>query len=120
MHAGKRSYGVRLAREDAEFSGEAECANSPRMKRRAVAEATIHALESALSLEGKLSLVAVSSMEIEGVPVIVTAVECSDVSDGRLLIGAAHYARNDDEGECVVRATLDALNRFCGGLAVRA
>ena len=37
----------------------------------------------------------------------------------RLLIGAAHYMRNDDEAECVVRATLDALNRFCGKLAVR-
>ena len=39
--------------------------------------------------------------------------------DGRLLIGAAHYMRDDDEAECVVRATLDALNRFCGRLAVR-
>ena len=37
----------------------------------------------------------------------------------RLLIGAAHYMRDDDEAECVVRATLDALNRFCGRLAVR-
>ena len=37
----------------------------------------------------------------------------------RLLIGAAHYMRDDDEAECVVRATLDGLNRFCGRLAVR-
>ena len=119
MRDGKRAYQVRLARGENEFTGEAECANSPRQKRRAVAEATIRALENALGLKGRLSLVMVHSVDMEGIPVIMTAIECPEALDGRLLIGAAHYARNDDEAECVVRATLDALNRFCGRLAVR-
>ena len=82
-----------------------------------MAEATIRALESALSLDGELSLVAVHNSDIAGVPIIVCAIECPETRDGRLLIGAAHYMRDDDEAECVVRATLDALNRFCGRLA---
>ena len=119
MREGRRIYQVHLTREDTEFTGEASCPNSPHQKRRAVAEATICALESALSLEGELSLVAVHNTDVAGIPIIVCAIECPEARDGRLLIGAAHYMRNDDEAECVVRATLDALNRFCGKLAVR-
>ena len=119
MHAGKRVYQVRLMREDREYIGEASCPNSPHQKRRAVAESTICALESALSLEGALSLVAVHNVEVAGIPIILCAIECTETRDGRLLIGAAHYMRDDDEAECVVRATLDGLNRFCGRLAVR-
>lgn len=118
MREGRRIYQVRLVREDAEHLGEASCPNSPHQKRRAVAEATIRALEGALSLEGKLSLVAVTNTDVAGIPIIVCAIECPEVKDGRLLIGAAHYMHDDDEAECVVRATLDALNRFCGRLAV--
>ena len=119
MRDGRRVYEVRLTREDTDYTGEASCPNSPHQKRRAVAEATIRALESALSLDGELSLVAVHNSDIAGVPIIVCAIECPETRDGRLLIGAAHYMRDDDEAECVVRATLDALNRFCGRLAVR-
>ena len=119
MRDGWRVYEVRLTREDTDYTGEASCPNSPHQKRRAVAEATIRALESALSLDGELSLVAVHNSDIAGVPIIVCAIECPETRDGRLLIGAAHYMRDDDEAECVVRATLDALNRFCGRLAVR-
>ena len=71
------------------------------------------------TLDGELSLVAVHNSDIAGIPIIVCAIECPETRDGRLLIGAAHYMRDDDEAECVVRATLDALNRFCGRLAVR-
>ena len=119
MRDGRRVYEVRLTREDTDYTGEASCPNSPHQKRRAVAEATIRALESALSLDGELSLVAVHNSDIAGVPIIVCAIECPETRDGRLLIGAAHCMRDDDEAECVVRATLDALNRFCGRLAVR-
>ncbi len=119
MRDGRRVYEVRLTRENTDYTGEASCPNSPHQKRRAVAEATIRALESALSLDGELSLVAVHNSDIAGVPIIVCAIECPETRDGRLLIGAAHYMRDDDEAECVVRATLDALNRFCGRLAVR-
>ena len=119
MRDGRRVYEVRLTRENTDYTGEASCPNSPHQKRRAVAEATIRALESALSLDGELSLVAVHNSEIAGIPIIVCAIECPETRDGRLLIGAAHYMRDDDEAECVVRATLDALNRFCGRLAVR-
>ena len=114
-----RTITVRLMREEVEYTGEASCPNSPHQKRRAVAEATIRALESALSLDGELSLVAVHNADVAGIPIIVCAIECPETRDGRLLIGAAHYMRNDDEAECVVRSTLDALNRFCGRLAVR-
>ena len=119
MRDGRRVYEVRLTREDTDYTGEASCPNSPHQKRRAVAEATIRALESALSLDGELSLVAVHNSDIAGVPIIVCAIGCPETRGGRLLIGAAHYMRDDDEAECVVRATLDALNRFCGRLAVR-
>ncbi|NLF28477.1 MAG: hypothetical protein GX592_11330 [Clostridiales bacterium] len=119
MRSGKRTYQVRLSRDDEEFLGEAECANAPRQKRRAVAEATIQALEAALGLEGKLGLVLIHNIDLEGIQVVLTAIECPEASDGRLLIGAAHCARNDDEAECVVRSTLDALNRFCGRLSVQ-
>ncbi len=119
MRDGRRVYEVRLTRENTDYTGEASCPNSPHQKRRAVAEATIRALESALSLDGELSLVAVHNSDIAGVPIIVCAIECPETRDGRLLIGAAHCMRDDDEAECVVRATLDALNRFCGRLAVR-
>ena len=119
MRDGRRVYEVRLTRENTDYTGEASCPNSPHQKRRAVAEATIRALESALSLDGELSLVAVHNSDIAGIPIIVCAIECPETRDGRLLIGAAHYMRDDDEAECVVRATLDALNRFCGRLAVR-
>ena len=119
MRDGRRVYEVRLTREDTDYTGEASCPNSPHQKRRAVAEATIRALESALSLDGELSLVAVHNSDIAGFSIIVCAIECPETRDGRLLIGAAHCMRDDDEAECVVRATLDALNRFCGRLAVR-
>lgn len=119
MRDGRRVYEVRLTRENTDYTGEASCPNSPHQKRRAVAEATIRALESALSLDGELSLVAVHNSDIAGIPIIVCAIECPETRDGRLLIGAAHCMRDDDEAECVVRATLDALNRFCGRLAVR-
>jgi len=119
MRSGKRTYQVRLARDEEEFLGESECANAPRQKRRAIAEATIQALETALNLEGKLSLVLIHEVELEGIQVVLTAIECPEASDGRLLIGAAHCSRNDDEAECVVRSTLDALNRFCGRLSVQ-
>ena len=119
MRDGRRVYQVRLMREDMEYLGEASCPNSPHQKRRAVAEATIRALESALSLDGELSLIAVHNTDVAGIPIIVCAIECPETRDGRLLIGAAHCMRDDDEAECVVRSTLDALNRFCGRLAVR-
>ena len=119
MRDGRRVYQVRLMREEVEYTGEASCPNSPHQKRRAVAEATIHALESALSLDGELSLIAVHNTDVAGIPIIVCAIECPETRDGRLLIGAAHCMRDDDEAECVVRSTLDALNRFCGRLAVR-
>ncbi len=115
----KRTYQVRLVRENEEYLGEATCPNSPRQKRRAVAEATLHALEAALSIQERLSVVLVHCVEVEGISVIITAIEYPEGSDGRLLVGAAHYARNDDEAECIVRSTLDGLNRFCGRLAAQ-
>ena len=117
MHEGKRTYEVRLCRDEQEFVGTSECANSPRQKQRAVAQATIMALEGAIGLNRQLNLLMVHTVEMEGISVVFTVIECPASLDGRLLIGAAHLNRNDDEAECVVRATLDALNRFCGRLA---
>jgi hypothetical protein len=101
---------VTLRWENELFSGSAKGAAATSMRARQIAEATIEAVRQAIHRDAAL---AISSMDIPvlgskrvAIAQVVVVTEATE----RNLIGCAYV--EDEESRAVVRAVLDALNRF--------
>ena len=134
MRSGKRTYQVRLARDEEEFLGESECANAPRQKRRAIAEATIQALETALNeivadtpirfeqggtdltpeSEDVLDRLAALGMSIDGVAIVVEGHTDGDGSPARN--AQLSQARADAVRDALIVRGLDEATLSAEGL----
>lgn len=107
---------VTLRWHDSLLIGRAAGAAASATKARLVAEATIGGLRQAISPDVAL---AISSMDVPllgGRKVAISQVVLVTEGGERMLIGCAYV--EDDETRAVVRAVLDALNRFLPDLRV--
>ena len=84
------------------------------LRLRAIAEATLNAVNGFVGIDDLYTLVAVQTIEIVASPVVICLVGYNGGHDGCMLVGAAESVENVAVG--VVKATLDALNRSIGRL----
>ncbi|MBM7582760.1 hypothetical protein JOD02_001629 [Caldicoprobacter guelmensis] len=106
---------VVLAKDDKAFEGTACGLNFTQGRFRALAEATINAIQQFLGGECMFSVMDIQKTAISGKPVCIVAIsQVSDHTEG-FLVGSAPIEH--DENKAVVKAVLDALNRKLGKLA---
>jgi len=106
---------VELAYEDKVFEGMSRKVKSKSNRVKAVAEATLDALEAYLGLEGILYLEGLESFKVSDKEVYVTLVGFSKDNTEEYLAGSSLIG--PDENESAVKAVLAALNRKINKIA---
>ena len=102
---------VTLSWQNTLFTGEAAGPSAEVTKQRLVGEATLKALDKAISDEGVgLALASIESPSISNRPVAVAMVVMVTGGEERLLVGSALVGT--DSSQATVRAVLDAINRL--------
>ena len=110
-------YTVTLRNGDDEYVGACDSMNSGMQRRRAVAQATLNAMEQFFGRPGMLTLGAVQIVNVDDYRIVITVVECTAFGQSQPLVGAVRVYEPDGELEAVVRSALDAVNRTIGRLA---
>lgn len=100
---------VNLEWHEVKLSGSAEGPAASTTRLRLVAQATIAALEQALSREVAFAVAAVDIPQIGGTPVAIAQVVLVKGQQERLLVGSS--ITDGDPARSMVRAVLDAVNR---------
>jgi hypothetical protein len=101
---------VSLARASSSYEGTATGTGSAAGRRRAVARATLAAIEPMLPENEAVELEGVTVQEILGHPLAVTLVQFHSPTGSRTVSGTARV--RDAETDAVARSVLDAVNRF--------
>ncbi|MEF9895957.1 MAG: hypothetical protein RR843_09310 [Clostridia bacterium] len=112
---GQFSVSVTLNVRETRYTGRATVRDSATQRQRAVATATLGAIEQALPAP-LFALAGVQRVAMTPVPVVVVLVEMLLDGQSTLLVGAA--AASNDEAESIQKATLDAVNRKLSALRV--
>lgn len=101
---------VALAVGDETFTGSASSAAVPSARHRAIARATVDAVNQVLGDDGRLELLSLDELSPSGAPArLVSSVLLVTPSNTETLVGAALEGDRPEIG--VARATLDAVNR---------
>lgn len=101
---------VSLTRASSEYEGSATGTGSAAGRRRAVARATLAAIQPMLPANEAVELEGVTVQEILGHPLAVTLVQFHSPTGSRTVSGTARV--RDAETDAVARSVLDAVNRF--------
>ncbi len=109
---GRYSVRVTLSNNGKDFSGTASCRDSAALRLRAIAEATLNAVQGYVGIEDLYTLVAVQSIDIAATSVVICLIQYNSDHDGCVLVGATESVMS--EATDVAKATLDALNRSIG------
>jgi len=115
---GSFQVSIRISCDGQTYTGTAKCRDTLAHRNRAVANATVKAVNTLLGKD-YFSLLEVKQISVWDVTVAVTVLEYQekDSSDPVLLIGAA--AQKDNSASDIVRSTLDGLNRSISKLYAR-
>lgn len=108
---GSYHVSVQLSCEDQVYTGSAYCRDTLSHRNRAAAQATIDAVHSLLGRD-YFTLLEVKPINVWDVTIMLTVLEYQEYSSSAhptILTGAA--VQHDDSSSCIVRSTLDGLNR---------
>jgi len=111
---GRYTVRVTLSNNGKDYSGTASCRDSAALRLRAIADATLNAVQEYVGIEDLYTLVAVQSIDIAATSVVICLVQFNGDQDGCVLVGATESVMS--EATDVAKATLDALNRSIGRL----
>ena len=106
-----RQYTVKVALRlgSQEYEGSYTCGNTFAQRSRAASMATLEAVHSYFGVHNVFILLSVEEIQIAGIRVALTAIECAGADSPLMLVGSAAY--NHDETQTVIKATLSAINR---------
>lgn len=101
---------IQLSCGDQIYTGSSSCRDTVSHRNRAAAEATIAAVHSLLGHD-YFTLIEVRQINVWDVTIMLTVLEYQEYASSRpsILTGAA--VQHDDSSSCIVRSTLDGLNR---------
>jgi phosphopantetheinyl transferase (holo-ACP synthase) len=106
---------VVLTKDDKVFEGVSRGINFTQGRFRALAEATINAIQQFLGSECMFSVIDIQKTTISGKPVCIVAVSQVTEQIENFLVGSSPIEQDDNKA--VVKAVLDALNRKLGKYA---
>lgn len=114
---GSYQISVQLSCEDHVFTGSSSCRDTLSHRRHAIALATLDAVHAMLGRDC-FTLLEVKPINVWDVTIILTLLEYQDCTSARPTILTGSAVQHDDSSTCIVRSTLDGLNRCISKLYV--